>query len=82
MVTSPLPSVFGGRLSSRTTWACWIWSSTASSMVTMRSLAGRNEDSTFRSVVLPVPVPPETMMFSLAFTHALSSSAISGVSVP
>ncbi|MNR56939.1 hypothetical protein D3C85_1776170 [compost metagenome] len=51
-------------------------------MVTMRSSEGRNEESTLSSVVLPVPVPPETMMFSLAFTHALSSSAISGVRVP
>ena len=37
MVTSPLPSMLGGRLSSRTTWSCWSWSSTASSMVTIRS---------------------------------------------
>ncbi len=34
------------------------------------------------SVVLPVPVPPDTMMFSLARTQAFSSSAISGVRVP
>ena len=33
-------------------------------------------------MVLPVPVPPETMMLSLALTQALSSSAISGVRVP
>jgi hypothetical protein len=41
-----------------------------------------NEDSTLSSVVLPVPVPPEMMMLSLASTQAFSSSAISGVSVP
>ena len=40
------------------------------------------EDSTLSSVVLPVPVPPETMMFSRAWTQACSSSAISGDSVP
>ena len=41
-----------------------------------------NEDSTLSSVVLPVPVPPETRMFSRASTQASSSSAISGVRVP
>ena len=51
-------------------------------MVTIRSSSGRKEESTLSSVVLPVPVPPETMMFSFAFTQAFSSSAISGVSVP
>ena len=51
-------------------------------MVTIRSVSGRKEESTFSSVVLPVPVPPETMMFSFALTHALSSSAIAGVRVP
>ena len=29
------------------------------------------EDSTLSRVVLPVPVPPETMMFSRASTQAL-----------
>ena len=33
-------------------------------------------------MVLPVPVPPETMMLSLALTQAFRSSAISGVRVP
>ena len=68
-VISPLPSMFGGRLSSRTTCSCWSCSSAASSMVTMRSSSGMKEESTLSSVVLPVPVPPETMMFSLA-SHA------------
>ena len=40
---------------------------------------GMKEDNTLRSVVLPVPVPPETMMLSRACTHALSSSAMGWV---
>ena len=36
-VTSPLPSMFGGRVSSRTTCGCCICNSAASSIVTMRS---------------------------------------------
>ena len=43
MATWPLPSMFGGRVSSRTTWSWWSWSSTASSMVTMRSSSGMND---------------------------------------
>ncbi len=82
MVIAPLPSMFGGRDSSRTTWSCWSCSSTASSMVTIRSPSGMNDESTLSSVVLPVPVPPETITLSRASTQALSSSAISGESVP
>jgi len=37
IVICPLPSTFGGRASSRTTWSCWSWSSAASSIVRMRS---------------------------------------------
>jgi len=36
----------------------------------------------FRRVVLPAPVPPETMMFIRAFTIASKVSAISPVRVP
>ena len=67
--------------SSRTTCSCWSCSSTASSMVTIRSPSGMNDESTLSRVVLPVPVPPETITLSRAST-ALSSSAISGDRVP
>ena len=60
----------GRTASSRTTW-CWrSCSSTASSMVTTRSLSGMNDESTLSSVVLPVPVPPVTRMLSLPATQA------------
>ncbi len=36
-------------------------------MVTMRSSSGMNDDRTLSSVVLPVPVPPETSMLRPAF---------------
>ena len=70
MVISPRPSMLGGRASSDSTWSWWSWSSLASSMVTMRSSVGMNDDSTLSMVVLPVPVPPETMMLSRPTTHA------------
>ena len=54
----------------RITCCCWSWSSAASSIVTMRSSSGMNGDSTFSSVVLPVPVPPEMRMFSFPCTQA------------
>ena len=41
-----------------------------------------NEDRTFRDVVLPEPVPPETKMFRRASMHARRKSNISGVAVP
>ena len=65
-VIAPLPSMFGGRVSSRTTWSCWSCNSAASSIVTMRSVFEMKLDSVFSSVVLPEPVPPEMMMFSRA----------------
>ncbi len=51
--TSPRPSEFGGRVSSRTTCSCCSRSSAASSIVTTRSSAGMNELSALSSVVLP-----------------------------
>ena len=51
-------------------------------MVRMRSSLGMNCDSTFKSVVLPLPVPPETTMFSLRSTQALMKRAISAVIEP
>ncbi len=74
IVTSPRPSMLGGRASRRSTWSWCSWSSAASSMVTMRSSVGMNDDSTFSVVVLPVPVPPETMMLSRPVTQAVRGS--------
>ena len=82
MVTSPRPSMLGGRASSGSTWSWWSWSSLASSMVTMRSSAGMNDDSTLSVVVLPVPVPPETMMLSRPTTQAWRNRAAWALSVP
>ena len=41
-----------------------------------------NDESTFRKVVLPEPVPPETKTLSRASMHARRNSNISGVDVP
>ena len=64
METSPRPSMLGGRYSSRSQCGWRSWSSAASSMVTIRSSAGSQEESTLRVVVLPAPAPPATRMFS------------------
>ncbi len=48
MVISPLPSRFGGRASSVTTCAWLSCSSAASSMVTIRSSSGMNDERTLR----------------------------------
>ena len=70
VVTSPWPSMFGGRVSIRTTCGCWSCSSAASSMVATRSSAGMNADRALSSVVLPLPVPPEMTMLTRALTQA------------
>src|SRR5882724_6349698 len=59
--TSPEPSMLAGRVSSRTQCGCLSWSSAESSMVTMRSVTGMNDDRMLSSVVLPAPVPPEAL---------------------
>ena len=41
-----------------------------------------NPDSTFKKVVLPEPVPPDTMMLSRVFTAALRYSIIAAVAPP
>ncbi len=82
MVISPSPSRFGGRASRVTTCSWRSWSSAASSIVTMRSSLGMNDESTLRVVVLPEPVPPETNRFSRASMQAWRNSNISGVAVP
>ena len=51
-------------------------------MVTMRSSWGTKLDSTLSSVVLPVPVPPDTRMFSPPSTAADSTADTAGVKVP
>ena len=74
--------MFGGRASMASTCSWLSWSSLASSMVTMRSSVGMNDDSTFRVVVLPVPVPPETMTFSRPTTQAWRNRAAWALRVP
>src|SRR5256885_4532767 len=44
----------------------------------MRSSPGMNADIAFSVVVLPVPVPPETRMFSLPFTQEARNCAAFG----
>ena len=51
-------------------------------MVMIRSSFGMKLESTFSSVVLPEPVPPETTMFSRASTAARRKVTISWVRVP
>ena len=80
MRISPWPSMFGGRDSSVITCSCWSWSSAASSIVTMRSSLGTNDDIAFSIVVLPEPVPPEIRTFSFPLTHAARNCAACGVS--
>ena len=82
MRISPLPSMFGGRDSSVITCSCWSWSSAASSIVTIRSSSGTNDDMAFSIVVLPVPVPPEMRTFSFPFTQAARNCAACGVTEP
>src|SRR5437879_2027317 len=53
--TAPLPSIFGGRVSSRATCGCFNCNSAASSMVTIRSLPLMNAERALSSVVLPAP---------------------------
>ena len=61
MLTAPSPSMDASRASSRTTWGwCVNLSSAESSMVTIRSPCGISQESAFKSVVLPDPVPPAT----------------------
>ena len=82
ILTSPLPSMFGGRDSRRSTCSWCSCSSAASSMVMTRSSPGMNDDRTFSVVVLPAPVPPETRMLSLPRTQLSRKSATARVIVP
>ena len=78
-VTAPRPSMFAGRVSSRTTWSCWSWSSAASSIVMTRWSGWMKLESVFSRVVLPEPVPPEMMTLSRAFIAPSIRASISGV---
>jgi len=51
-------------------------------MVTMRSVGGMKPDSTLSSVVLPLPVPPETSTLSRPLTTAWQTSAMVLVTAP
>ena len=82
IVTSPRPSRFGGRASSRTTCGWRSRSSAASSIVTTRSLSPTKLDSTFSVVVLPEPVPPQTNTLARARTARARKSSRPGPSVP
>ena len=48
----------------------------------IRSDSPMKLDKTFNIVVLPDPVPPQTIIFILAFTQASKNKAISLVNVP
>ena len=80
--TSPSPSMFGGRDSSRRMWRWWSWSSAESSIVTIRSVSGIPSESTLSRVVFPEPVPPEIRMFSRAWMQRSRNSSVSVVAVP
>ena len=82
IVTSPRPSRFGGRASSRTTCGWRSRSSAASSIVTTRSPSPTNVDSAFSVVVLPEPVPPQTRIVARARTARARKSSSGRVSVP
>ena len=79
---SPRPSTFDGRASSRATCGCGSRSSAASSTVTIRSAGSMNPAIALRSVVLPVPVPPEMTMFSRPRTLRSSNAACAGRMLP
>ena len=64
MVIWPSPSRLGGRVSRRTTCGCCSCSSAASSQVMMRSSSSMNWVRQLSSVVLPEPVPPETIVLT------------------
>ena len=82
IVTSPRPSTLAGRASRRTTWGWRRRSSATSSIVTIRSSAGTNDDSALSVVVLPEPVPPLTRMLRRARTARASRSRSGGSHVP
>ena len=81
-LTSPRPSMLDGRVSRRTTWLCCNCSSAESSIVTTRSWLPIDADSALSMVVLPEPVPPETITLRRLATTAFSIVAQSTVIEP
>ena len=73
--------MLAGRVSSRTTCGCRSCSSAESSIVTIRSVGGMNDERMLSSVVLPAPVPPEISTLSRDWTMALSMSTIGWVTL-
>ncbi len=82
MAICPLPSALAGRDSSDTRCSWCSCSSAASSMVTIRSPSGIKLLRILSSVVLPEPVPPETMMFLCCFTAICRNSTICVLAEP
>jgi hypothetical protein len=70
-------SVCARRASKRTRFGRSSWSSAVSSIRTTRSSTGRNAASAFKSVVLPVLVPPLIKMF---FSAAIAVSSVASIS--
>ena len=81
-MTSPRPSRFGGRASSRTTCGSASRSSAASSIVTTRSAGSTNAASAPSVVVLPEPVPPQISSVQRAATARPRKSSSGGVERP
>ncbi len=78
--TAPPPSGSAGSASILATCRCCSCNSAVSSIVTTRSESGMNTDKALSKVVLPAPVPPETMRLMRALTQAARKSSISGAS--
>ena len=71
-----------GRDSIESTCSWWSESSLASSIVTMRSSSGMNDESTLSVVVLPLPVPPEMTTLSRPRTQASRNADACSLIVP
>ena len=82
MVTSPRPSRFGGRASSRTTCGKPSRSSAASSIVTTRSAASTKPARAPSVDVFPEPVPPHTSTLQRARTARPRKSSNGPARVP
>ena len=81
-VTSPAPSTFGGRASSRTTCGRSTRSSRTSSTTTTRSPAADSPSSAPRRVVFPTPVPPDTTKATRRSTSRRSNPPHPGGNMP
>jgi hypothetical protein len=81
MVTSPRPSMLGGRLSRRTTWRWRSWSSTASSIVTILGVGDEARQNVEQRGLAGAGAAGNEHV-QPGRTTTSSSSASSGVSVP